>query len=246
MSVPRAEHTEAQVLDARRLQELAITEGEINFLWSFMQGSIMIPETRNALLRGYGFCERHAWVHISVEMSFRDRYLLALAILYRALIEKSLRALRAPRRASFRSVVRRLRAAGPCFLCALKVKDTSAGAARRERLDQGRDCSHLRSLAAELEPRWRGYVCAVCAEEQSLKFAANRCRQHLLTEMERKAPVDLIPWQLNMLSELSQHVGHYKSFFSFERGDEIDQDRAALIAAIGWCSGWRPLLALLQ
>ena len=50
MSVRRPEHTEAQVLDARRLQELAITEGEINFLWSFMQGSIMIPETRNAAI----------------------------------------------------------------------------------------------------------------------------------------------------------------------------------------------------
>ena len=245
MSVPRPEHTQAQVLGARRSQELAITEGEINFLWSFMQGSIMIPETRNALLRGYGFCERHAWVHISVEMSFRDRYLLAPAILYKALIDKSLRALRAPRRASFRSVMRQLRAEGPCFLCALRVKDASAGAARRERLDQGRDSSHLRSLAAELEPRWRGYVCPACAEEQSLDLALNRCRQHLLTDMERKAPVDLA-WQFNVLNELSHHVGHYKSFFSFERGDEIDQDRAALIAAIGWCSGWRPLLALLQ
>ena len=97
--------------------------------------------------------------------------------------------------------MRQLRAAGLCFLCALRVKDASAGAARQERLDQGRDSSHLRSLAAELEPRWRGYVCAVCAEEQSLKFAANRCRQHLLADMERRLPVNLA-WQWNTLSEL--------------------------------------------
>ena len=51
----------------------APTDGEINFLWSFIQGSIVTPETWNALLRSYGFCERHAWIHIGIEMSFRDR-----------------------------------------------------------------------------------------------------------------------------------------------------------------------------
>jgi hypothetical protein len=58
--------------DARDHWHLAITNSEINFVWSFIQGSIMIPETRNALLRAFGFCDRHAWVHLSVEMSFRS------------------------------------------------------------------------------------------------------------------------------------------------------------------------------
>ena len=54
------------------------------------QGSITVPETWNALLRSYGLCERHAWMHIGVEMSFRDEYLLGPTILYAELIEKAL------------------------------------------------------------------------------------------------------------------------------------------------------------
>ena len=55
---------------------VAITEGEVNFLWSFIQGSLVNPETWNSLLGSYGFCERHAWIHMSIEMAFRDEYLL--------------------------------------------------------------------------------------------------------------------------------------------------------------------------
>ena len=69
----------------------APTDGEINLFWSFIQGSIVTPETWNALLRSYGFCERHAWIHIGIEMSFRDQYLLGPTILYAELVEKALR-----------------------------------------------------------------------------------------------------------------------------------------------------------
>src|SRR6266699_1062624 len=90
---------------------LAITDGEINFLWSFIQGSIMLPETRKALLRGFGFCDRHAWVHLSFEMSFRKQYLLGPVILYRALIEKAVQATHASDYVGWRSPMRRLQAA---------------------------------------------------------------------------------------------------------------------------------------
>jgi hypothetical protein len=69
--------------NGRRIEEaisnhhaLSITNGEINFLWWFIQGSIMNSDTWARLMKSYGFCERHAWIHLSIETSFRDRFLL--------------------------------------------------------------------------------------------------------------------------------------------------------------------------
>lgn len=231
--------------DARGRQHLAITDGEINFLWSFIQGSIMIPETRKALLRGLGFCDRHAWVHLSFEMSFRGQYLLGPVILYGALIEKSVRAVHAPQRAGWRSPTRRLQSAGPCFLCALDVNNLGAGTSSRARLDRGRDSSALRTFATGLASQWRPNVCAVCASEARETTSPSRCRPHLLTELKLKKSVDL-SWQRRTLQQLSERLARYQKSFVAGADKPRDQDRAALISAIGWCSGWRPLLALLS
>jgi hypothetical protein len=231
--------------DARDRRHLAITDGEINFLWSFIQGSIMIPETWNALLRAYGFCERHAWVHLSVEMSFRKRHFLGPVILYRALIEKSVQAVQARQNAKLRSPIRPLRSAGPCFLCAMSINAVAAGASSRARLDRGQDSSGLCAFASDLAPLWRPDVCAVCARETCEMVAPRRCRRHLLTDMTMRRPVDL-SWQGSTLRELSERLARYQESFVAGADEPSDQDRAALIAAIGWCSGWRPLLALLS
>ncbi len=245
MSVPRRISGKRELFGANGAELLAMTDGEINFLWSFIQGSIMIPETWNALLRGCGFCERHAWIHISVEMSFRDQYLLGPTILYGELIEKSLRAINARQRIGSHSLMRQLRAAGPCFLCALNVKNASAGACPQARLDRGRDGSRLRNFAGKLEPIWRSSLCPDCSGEESDKTAANRCRRHLLAAMKARTPIDIIG-QTKMLQDLSGRVARYQRSFSAGGAKASDQDRAALISAIGWCSGWRPLLARLS
>jgi hypothetical protein len=75
-------------------------------------------------------------------------------------------------------------------------------------------------------------------------MAPRRCRQHLLAAMKARTTVDIVA-QRNVLRDLSDRVGRYQR--SFSSGAKVsDQDRAALIAAIGWCSGWRPLLAQLS
>jgi hypothetical protein len=231
--------------NTRASAPLAITDGEINFLWWFIQGSIMIPETWNALLRGYGFCERHAWIYISVETSFRGEYLLGPTILYSELIKKSLREIDSPRRIGLRSVIRRLQVAGPCFLCTMNLKNASAGVAPRARLDRGRDNKQLRNFAGKLEPMWRRSLCPDCSGRESGGMAPTRCRQHLLAAMKARIPVD-IEAHKNMLQDLSDRVPRYQKSFLLGGPKASDQDRAALIAAIGWCSGWRPLLAQLQ
>lgn len=222
-------------------RDLAITDGEIHFLWWFIQGSIMTPKTRNALLRGYGFCERHAWVHLSVEMSFRKRHFLGPVILYRELIEKSVQAIHARR--GRRS--RQLRAAGPCFLCALNIDHAARGAAPASRLDRGRDSSGLRDFASSLAPLWQPMVCTSCAGMPCEVAASPRCRSHLLADLRLRKPVDL-SWQQTTLEELSARLGRYEASFVAGADAPDDQDRAALIAAAGWCSGWRPLLTLLS
>ena len=178
MSITRRISSQRERFDPNGLEPLSVTDGEINFLWSFIQGSIMIPETWNALLRGYGFCERHAWIHISVEMSFRDQYLLGPTILYGELIEKSLRAIKSPQCIGLHSLMRRLRAAGRCFLCAMNVKNASAGVSPQARLDRGRDNNQLRNFASKLEPIWRSFLCSDCSGHESGGTIPIRCRQH--------------------------------------------------------------------
>jgi hypothetical protein len=226
-------------------RQLAITDGEIHFFWWFIQGSIMTPETRNALLRGYGFCERHAWVHLSVEMSFRKRHFLGPVILYRALIERSLQAIQSPRGSRLGSLLRQLQASGPCFLCELNVNGAAARAAPPARLARGRDSTGLRTFATAVASRWRPAVCTTCAGEPSEEVGSPRCRSHLLADLKSRKPVDL-SWQEAMLGQVSVRLAQYQASFVAGADEPSDQDRAALIVATGWCSGWCPLLTLLS
>jgi len=243
MSVSTPLSNQCSASKTRRNLALAISDGEVNFLWSFIQGSIMIPETWNALLRGYGFCERHAWVHLSVEMAFRTRHFLAPVILYRALVDKALRAVRAPDYVGSR-INTRLRACGPCLLCALNIRNAGAGASPPARLNRGRDSGGLRTFAARLTPLWRCGVCPICAGERDRSSAGIQCRPHLLAEMQIQRLVDL-SGQQRLLQELSGRLARYEKSFTAGADEPSDQERAALIIAAGWCSGWRPLLELL-
>lgn len=177
----------SQDLRAHTAPPLAITDGEINFFWSFIQGSIMIPDTWRALLRGYGFCERHAWIHLGMEMAFREQYLLGPTILYAELIDKALHALQAAEKVGLQAAARRLRAVGPCFVCAQEVHDKSGGTCPQARLDRGRDCSHLREIAEKSESLWRTWLCPDCSGRQSNEQTPNHCRRHLLAAAKSPA-----------------------------------------------------------
>ena len=58
--------------DVSRIQ---LSDGEIHYLYWFIQGSIMVPNIRRRLRRAWGFCERHAWGYILVEAAFWQRRL---------------------------------------------------------------------------------------------------------------------------------------------------------------------------
>jgi len=236
-------HVAPQAPEAVPVQDLGITDGEVNFLWWFIQGSIMNPETWGSLLNGYGFCERHAWVHINTEMAFRPRYLLAPAILYLGLLGQALSAFPPRHAVNAARTGRRLQPKGPCLLCKLKIRDASAGAASESRLAQGKSIRNLQSLASALELHWRELACPLCADHQSVQEGAHLCRNHLLAEMQSGRPVDLRA-QGMLLVRLSQGVRSLQQSYMADGTNATDVDRAGLLATIGWCSGWRPLLAL--
>lgn len=221
----------------RKRDQFAITDGEINFLWSFIQGSIVNPETLWSLLSGYGFCQRHAWVHISVEMAFRGQYLLGPAILYAALLENALSAVCV--RAPFSH--RWLRPGRSCLFCSLKIANLSRGACPQSRLIKGRDAHPLRQLALDLREHWGDYVCDVCKRDDG----EIRCRRHFGADLKARRPTDLIR-QRDLLRDLQGRVIRFQESFTVGKRTASDQERASLIAAIGWCSGWQPLLALLD
>ena len=90
MAVPSL--TRRHIIEGQRvlsLADLRPSEGEVYYLWSFIQGSIMIPETRWQLRRAWGMCERHAFVAVAVECAHRRAFLHGPAILYRDLMERA-------------------------------------------------------------------------------------------------------------------------------------------------------------
>jgi hypothetical protein len=232
--------------EAGRIDPLDITDGEVNFLWWFVQGSIMNPETWERLMCGGGFCERHAWVHLSVEMAFRERYLLGPAILYRALIDRSLRVFSKTAPANPTRLSRRLKPTSPCFLCEMSIDPAASGVSSRQRLKRGRDTGPLRAFAAGVEPLLRDAICAVCAGTRHRAAQVALCRRHLVADLQARESVDLAASR-SMLAQLASRLETYEhSFTARRRYPATDNDRAALLAAVGWCSGWRPLLALLR
>jgi murein tripeptide amidase MpaA len=44
---------------------------------------------------------------------------------------------------------------------------------------------------------------------------------------------------------IAEHLHRFQDAFTWEnKGRATEEDRAALTIAAGWCSGWRPFLAL--
>jgi hypothetical protein len=190
------------------INNLAITDGEIHFLWWFIQGSIMTPETRGELLRTYGLCERHAWVHLSAEMAYRKRHFRG-PVLYRSLLEKSVQAIAVRQHVGSRSPLRQLQGTGRCFLCALNIHSASAGAAPPARLERGRDSAGLRAFAARMATLWRPMVCAICANGARDAIPSSRCRRHFVTDLKAHNPIDLSRHQA-VLQDLAASLARYE------------------------------------
>ncbi len=184
-----------------------LSDGAVHFFYWFIQGSIMHPDTRDALRRSWGFCERHAWACLSVEMAFRDRFLLGPAILYEDLLERAVRhlAIRGPFRR--RRLLRALFATRPCMACELDVENAERGAFSQSLLERGRGAEPLRSFALETKREWRKAVCGACGGDGSTL----RCRPHLVQEIAAKGAVDQTAHCRNVRSALTDLTAFHRS-----------------------------------
>lgn len=106
-----------------------LSVGEAHYFYWFIQGGIMNVDTRRALRRGWGLCERHAWGALAVGMCFQSRYLLAPAILYEDLLDRCVSVI--PRRGPSKAwrFARRLRPQGPCMACEMRIFRAGTGLA---------------------------------------------------------------------------------------------------------------------
>ncbi len=236
----------------RRPQELAGSSGarapghplgdaEIHFLWWFSQGSIMDPDIRRRLRRAWGMCARHAAGYLVVEASLRHGYMHGPAILYEDLMGRATAVFASGRALKGLRTAARLRRRGPCLLCDLGyVRAHAAPPSSRDIVAEGLDIARLRNLAEVGRRYWEPAVCGRCAGERSTA----RCREHLVQDLER-GRLDDLDAQRVLADHITRHIGSYARSFQWERrGTATDEDRAALISAAGWCSGWGGLLAV--
>jgi len=210
---------------------LEITGHEAGFLWSFIQGGMMNETTWGQLMDAWGFCERHAWIYLNVEMTFRHRYLRTATILYTALIEQALSVSQA------RNVRPKLRSKAPCIICARNSSAAGTSPRQLKRFSQVMESHMFCDFATELEPVWRKKVCSICAGQAG----AYRCRPHLLSDTKTGKVHSDLQWA--DLENLHKSLERYGKSFGQHGTNAHPQDAAALVTAIGWCSGWKPLLS---
>ncbi|HXH14104.1 MAG TPA: hypothetical protein VNP04_30610 [Alphaproteobacteria bacterium] len=224
--------------DTRTPPPWQFSAAEIHFLYWFIQGSIMNPETRRRLRRAWGFCERHMCGFMAVEAAFLGNFFHGPALLYEDLMGRAMRAFSPCGPWQLWRLRWRLRARGPCLMCEIGLGPTSPSLyAPAEVVAQGRRLEPLQAFAASLRHLWEPYICGRCAGQSS----PVRCRRHLLVD---GGAVDLAR-QRAVVRDIVEHVAAYAHSFRFEcRGTETDADRAGFVGALGWCSGWRTWLAI--
>ncbi len=213
-----------------------LSDGEIHYLWWFIQRAIMDPISGRRLRRTWCFCGRHAWGALATEAAFPHGYLFGPAILYLDLMERGVQAFQIRGALQARRLARRLRVTGPCLMCELHWERRSRGFAREQLIEEGRDPSYLLALAAETGTYWWKIVCGRCATYG----ASTRCRPHLLEEAALGTMRDLAGHRA-LVKDIFEHLRIYKQSFVWGyQGTDTAEDRAAPISAAGWCSGWRP------
>ena len=220
---------------------LRFSDGEIHFLWYFIQGSIMVPETRWHLRFNWGMCERHSFAFAAVEAAFRHGFLFGQAVLYHDLMERVAAVFQSPVPLPGVAVAFQLREKEPCFMCKMGYDLKSRISVPFEGLAEGRNLDPIRTFARKTEPYWRKYICGACAGNN----AAPRCRKHLQSDLiKNKGDLQT---QRALVLDLYTYITHYERSFHWEyKKTDTIEDRAALIGSIGWLTGWKPWLLLMD
>lgn len=123
-------------------------------------------------------------------------------------------------------------------MCSLGYHAASPGNAPAKRLAQGRDLANARAFADANRAGWVPYICGRCAGTGN----AALCRLHLIESIAHSHGPELRVHRQTVI-DISTHLGRFEHAFRWDSRDtDTEEDRGALIAAIGWCSGWRDIL----
>jgi len=230
------------IIDPTASGEFKLSNGEIHYLYWYIQGSIMVPDIRRALRKAWGFCERHAWAALLVETAFRSGFMHGPAILYEDILGLAIPALNLRGPLKNLRLWKNLREKGPCTMCKMGFGPETKGMASPDVAERGGDSSNLQVFAQKTKKHWEKTICGRCVKNGSF----HRCRKHLIEDAWDGSVGDL-SFHQDVMGYIFKHVVHYHASFGWERsGTDTEEDRAALVSAIGWCSGWRPLLDILE
>jgi hypothetical protein len=217
-----------------------LSRAEVGFLLAFMDASIMVVEVRWALRKAWGFCPRHVAAWLQMEAAFRHHYLHGPAVLYDDLMTRACAAFDLAGLGATRRLAGRLRAHSPCYVCALGIDERSDGYVREGWLAIARDPGAWQRFAEATRAHWADDVCGTCAGSASPR----RCRAHLADDLAQGRVREIEPYRADV-ERIAAHLRRYHDSFSWDKqGTDTLADRAALVSAAGWCSGWQGLLAL--
>jgi hypothetical protein len=220
---------------------LAITDGEVNFVQGFVHDGSIGAECGLQLMRYWGYCERHSWVSLAVEMALLHGFCSRSATLYADILRQGVAALSPEYHLKPRAIAKALKESGTCMIC-------SANPARRglltaAELTKAKDLAQLRGLAEKSARFWTSECCPRCMTGAT---HGHLCRRHLIEALDVGTPVNLDEEHRHLLDVLARLENFAWSFSWDFRGIDGPEDRAALISAIGWCSGWSSFAAVIR
>jgi hypothetical protein len=225
---------------ASAVTALGLSPREIYFFWHFLSERIMVPDTRKQLRRAWGMCARHSVGFAVVEASFRHGRLQDAGILYEDVMARAAAAFTRRGPMDKMRLGLRLRGQAPCLMCNRGYGAASKGPVPEDIVAQGRDTTEIVAFAVPVAQHWRPAVCGRCASTA----ARARCRIHFRAELaEGRAGV---PAQRALGARIAKRVTDYSHSVRWDsRHRDTPQARAAVISAIGWCSGWTAWFGLL-
>ena len=230
---------------------LPATLAETTQLWWFADGAIMDPGTREHLHRSWGLCPRHAWMYFRIENEVKYQP-LGCAVLLEDLVSRAARLLRS--RHTRRHTLSSLQASDSCFTCDYVEGGTigkppicgpsrcpGRGAAQPSLVlpvTGGMATTHLPECTPTVHPQ---------------RTTAGVCRLHLAGELTSDAPANdsskftYTPADAGhrgtapvaaYLSTLTTRLTTCRKSMTADGPPHTPDSDAALVEALGWCSGW--------
>ena len=127
-------------------------------------------------------------------------------------------------------------------MCEMGLGPETKGMTSPDIIERGGDSSNLRVFAQKTKKYWERTICGHCVKNGSFQ----QCRRHLIEDASNGS-VGNISLHRGILEYIVEHLVIYaRSFVWGFHGTDTEEDQAALISAVGWCSGWGPLLSILE